>query len=711
MVFKNRLDNESPITGDMRVKFYTLFPEDGYDWITTEYSGSSYSLTVYPSDGEYFIPGEYYYAAICPGSVSLVISMYTDDQVATLAPIDFCWQWIERSKIAVLREIDKGLSFENIDINSYASLGESILPDGIDKKAIQEVIFHTSSNVTTGTIVPSSIPKDVRWGYVDVEYYPVYFELKGTTAHYYTKADRYMMEGPRCISFIDWHELRSVDLSMFCTSQVAEFDSMFWNCINLESVNLSSFDTHNSRTFAAMFDSCKKLRKLDISNFSSVNAQAGGMFRKCHNLVSLDLGDFNISGAYWTMDEFARNSRNCAIRCNAGTREALCEPNTLIKEEYITWVQPDDEMPILDPYRFDYHSTDFSKDKTIKVLQEASVGKGINIVLIGEGYSDRMIADGSYDDDMRKAMNAIFKDEPYASFRNYFNVYEVYAVSENELPGESNTVFDVVLGGIDSENGPYSYYEEYNIKKYARIPDDDINETCVILIVNQTPGILAGVAHPGYIIEGDDVNDVTDYARGGSVALVCRQMGDDYYSFVVAHEFGHGFAKLADEYIVYGGAMEDWEKESYINMSNQYGWWKNIDFTNNPASIKWSRFLSDERYAGTVDIYEGATYSNGCWRPSEYSIMHNDAVESMFNAPSREAIYKRIHRLAFGKEWQYDYEEFVEYDQKNIDAEKAALAAPMILRPSACEILGKPFMKIDKSVTPDGEERIRVIMN
>ena len=36
-----------------------------------------------------------------------------------------------------------------------------------------------------------------------------------------------------------------------------------------------------------------------------------------------------------------------------------------------------------------------------------------------------------------------------------------------------------------------------------------------------------------------------------------------------------------------------------------------------------------------------------------------------FNAPSREAIYYRIHKLAYGVEWQYNYEEFVTYDAIN----------------------------------------------
>lgn len=58
----------------------------------------------------------------------------------------------------------------------------------------------------------------------------------------------------------------------------------------------------------------------------------------------------------------------------------------------------------------------------------------------------------------------------------------------------------------------------------------------------------------------------------------------------------------------------------------------------------------------------GALYQYGVWRPSLTSIMMSNVGE--FNAPSREAIYNRIHKLAFGESWNYDYEEFVKYDLK-----------------------------------------------
>lgn len=36
-----------------------------------------------------------------------------------------------------------------------------------------------------------------------------------------------------------------------------------------------------------------------------------------------------------------------------------------------------------------------------------------------------------------------------------------------------------------------------------------------------------------------------------------------------------------------------------------------------------------------------------------------------YPASSREAIYYRIHKLAYGDSWNYDYEEFVEWDARN----------------------------------------------
>ena len=36
-----------------------------------------------------------------------------------------------------------------------------------------------------------------------------------------------------------------------------------------------------------------------------------------------------------------------------------------------------------------------------------------------------------------------------------------------------------------------------------------------------------------------------------------------------------------------------------------------------------------------------------------------------YNAPSREAIYIRLHKLAFGAGWEYDFDEFAAFDIKS----------------------------------------------
>ncbi|MBR0305682.1 MAG: hypothetical protein IIX07_02585, partial [Lachnospiraceae bacterium] len=94
------------------------------------------------------------------------------------------------------------------------------------------------------------------------------------------------------------------------------------------------------------------------------------------------------------------------------------------------------------------------------------------------------------------------------------------------------------------------------------------------------------------------------------------------------------------------------------------------------SKVRWNYFLEDERYANEgLGVYEGGlTYWTGVWRPTENSIMRYNV--GGFNAPSREAIYYRINKLAYGKDWEYDYEDFVEYDAINRSAQVILFILP-----------------------------------
>lgn len=303
-----------------------------------------------------------------------------------------------------------------------------------------------------------------------------------------------------------------------------------------------------------------------------------------------------------------------------------------------------------------YESTDYSADGTVIELQKATKGNGIDIVLMGDAYSDRLLADGTYDATMRKVMDVFFTQEPYKTFRDYFNVYDVRAVSKNEVyESGARTALGTGFG-----EGTYTYGNDNSCFNYAQkaLSDNRMDNALIITICNiERYAGTCFMYYSGY---------QNDYGVGAAVAYFPLGTDEEMFAGLIHHEAGgHGFSKLLDEYAYEDyGAIPQNEKKNIIEQFG-YGWGKNIDFTGNPDDVKWCKFLSDERYKyDGLGVFEGgATYWTGVWRPTEYSLMRYNTGN--FNAPSREAIYYRIHKLAYGADWQYDYKDFVKYDAIN----------------------------------------------
>jgi hypothetical protein len=117
----------------------------------------------------------------------------------------------------------------------------------------------------------------------------------------------------------------------------------------------------------------------------------------------------------------------------------------------------------------------------------------------------------------------------------------------------------------------------------------------------------------------------------------------------------------------------DEERKAYLDeMYTQYGEGANVDWRDDPAQVRWTHFINDSRYAAeNIGVYEGAClYGKGCYRPTENSMMRYNGYG--FNAPSREAIYKRVMKLSEGDDWEYDYETFVAFDAPAREAYKVA---------------------------------------
>ena len=283
-----------------------------------------------------------------------------------------------------------------------------------------------------------------------------------------------------------------------------------------------------------------------------------------------------------------------------------------------------------------YESTDFSRDGEIKTLQKHTKGPGFPIVITADGFSDRMIADGYFDKVVDIAIESFFKEEPYYTFRDYFDVYSIVAVSKNEL-----IAYDLAFESTFSDWGP-SYGIEINSRKVneyiKKVPgvEDVLSSAVGLLLVNKNNGCVGPFA---YMYD-------TDYA----LAVVGAGERD-----AVPHEAGgHGFGKLVDEYYSPSRVFDGDLHEEY----HQRGWYLNADDTNDPTRVLWKDFLNDTYYKNEgIGIYQGAYYSNW-YKSSQQSIMNG--MTNGFNAPSRWAIYQRIKKLA-GEE--YSFEDFLAYDK------------------------------------------------
>lgn len=305
----------------------------------------------------------------------------------------------------------------------------------------------------------------------------------------------------------------------------------------------------------------------------------------------------------------------------------------------------------LEPVDF-YISSDYSQDGLVTVLNTGSSGSKNNLVLMGDGFSDRQIADGSYARCMGGAMEAFFSEEPYRSFRNHFNVYSVNVVSATEGYEHSGQSLGTGFG-----DGTYVFGNDSEVIGYAQnaISEDLLDDALIIVLMNKDAyaGTNFMYSSPG-----------GDYGRGLSIAYFPTNSDTETFSGLVLHEAGgHGFAKLADEYVYPGTTPTAYDIEGYQG-DHRYGRWMNLDFTTDEELIVWSRFLKDERYTSErIGIYEGALFEYGAYRPTENSIMRYNT--GGFNAPSRYAIWYRINKLAYGESWNGTYEDFVEYDTVN----------------------------------------------
>jgi hypothetical protein len=306
-----------------------------------------------------------------------------------------------------------------------------------------------------------------------------------------------------------------------------------------------------------------------------------------------------------------------------------------------------------------YESTDYSKDGTMVTIQNHTIGNGIKILLVGDGFTDKDIESGKYDRSMEKAVENFFDIEPYKTYRDRFDVINMRVVSPTSVfDGSKNTAFESVIGPGTLIEGNLDVAYEKVYKAYGSLDD-----VLVIVVLNTTQYAA------------------TCWMVGNTISIAFCPMSEEYYypfDTIIHHEAGgHGFANLGDEYY-YSGTISQSEKEDLEWWQDYYGWYGNIDVTPDRSKVKWANFLTDPLYSSSVDVYEGAYgYAYGVWRPTYESCMNS--MYGSFNAPSRYAIYKRIMERS-GESCSWD--DFVEYDQINRASDAKSQSGHQVVSPS-----------------------------
>ncbi len=293
-------------------------------------------------------------------------------------------------------------------------------------------------------------------------------------------------------------------------------------------------------------------------------------------------------------------------------------------------------------------------------LQQATKGGGIDLFFCGDGYDALDISSGLYLEDMRQEMEYFFAVEPYTTYRDYFNVYTSFALSEDSgvetLNTWRRTKFNTCIGDgstrLSTDWEEAMNYCTATVPPIVNRPEPNVG---VILLANT--GMYEGIT----------------YSIGDSFCSVVTKSENSYPNDargLIQHEAGgHGIGWLADEYIYHaafiqkcGCACPGCAHVAELEADHAAGFGLNLSLTGKYNEVPWSHLIFHKNYGDIVDIYEGGYFhSRGVYR-SEYNSCMNNNIP-YFSTWSRQLIVQRIMHLA-GE--TFDFNSFVANDKRTM---------------------------------------------
>ena len=230
-----------------------------------------------------------------------------------------------------------------------------------------------------------------------------------------------------------------------------------------------------------------------------------------------------------------------------------------------------------------------------KIYDGGAPDNSVDLAFIAEGYKAEEM--GKFREDVKKMADVLFAEAPYSEYKNKINIWAVEAISQDsgtDVPGE-NIFVNTALNS--------SFYT-FDVDRYLTTQD--------IKTVND---FAAAVPHDNIIV----LINSTRYGGGGVYNYYSgTTTGHPLSSKVFLHEFGHGFAGLADEYYsstvaydeFYPLNVEPWEPNITTRVNFESKWQKMID-KETPVPTP-----AEEKYSNVTGLFEGGGYSaKGIFRP------------------------------------------------------------------------------------------------
>lgn len=314
----------------------------------------------------------------------------------------------------------------------------------------------------------------------------------------------------------------------------------------------------------------------------------------------------------------------------------------------------------VEQYNYEHADGEVIKNHT------ATKGSGVNIVFMGDCFDARDIATGKYLEGINEAIGHYFDIEPYKSYKDYFNIYTVIGMSPDSGMGTVNTVKDAKFGSQYSLDGitPNTAITYEYAMKAETVNESNLNKTLVVMVENTTD--YGGICY----MWGD-----------GSAIAICPMSRDAYpYDFrgIVQHEAGgHGFAKLADEYIYHNAFISTCtciccSHLDDFNAGKALGWYRNLSTNGDMKTVEWAHLIYHPDYSNVVDMYEGGYFhTRGIYRSEATSCMNNNIP--YYSAIQRQEMVERIMKYA-GLPFSLD--DFYANDVRDASAASRSLYAP-----------------------------------